>query len=102
MPYDFVDKYVKKAHETFSDLDPMYIVSGDTNLDNEEANRYYMKASKIMRKLAPDLLQTFHISGLLDEIPREMVDSMDFYMYQSGQWLLLVECLDIQTHGMML
>lgn len=84
MPYEFIDKYVRKAHETFSDLDPMYIISGDSNLDNEEANRYYRKASKMLRELAPDLLQTYHICGLFDKIPEEFAKDMDFFMFQSG------------------
>ena len=43
-----------------------------------------MKASNLLRELAPNLLQTLHIKGRLDEIPEEFIDKIDFYMYQSG------------------
>ena len=33
MPYDFIDKYVEVVHGTFSDLEPMYVISGDTDFD---------------------------------------------------------------------
>ncbi|OOM77356.1 DUF4038 domain-containing protein [Clostridium sp. BL-8] len=84
MPYDFVDKYVEKVHETFSDLDPIYVISGDTDLDGEDIEKYYLKVANKLRKLAPDLLQTLHIKGRLDVIPKKFIDVMDFYMYQSG------------------
>lgn len=84
MPYDFIDKYVEVVHSTFSDLEPMYVISGDTDFDTEDTKKYYMKASNLLRKLAPNLLQTLHIKGRLDEIPEEFIDKIDFYMYQSG------------------
>ncbi|MFT8349123.1 DUF4038 domain-containing protein [Clostridium saccharoperbutylacetonicum] len=84
MPYDFIDKYVKKVHETFSDLNPIYIISGDTDFEGEDTKKYYLKASRELKRLAPNLLQTLHVRGLLDIIPEEFIDSVDFYMYQSG------------------
>jgi len=84
MPYDFIEKYIEKVNETFSDLDPFYIISGDTDLDGEDTKKYYLKASKELKRLAPDLLQTLHIKGRLDVIPQEFIDKIDFYFYQSG------------------
>ncbi|AJH02030.1 beta-glucosidase [Clostridium beijerinckii] len=84
MPYDFIEKYIKKIHETFSDLEPFYIISGDTDFDGEDTKEYYLKASKELRNLAPNLLQTLHIKGRLDIIPDELIDRIDFYFYQSG------------------
>jgi hypothetical protein len=84
MPYEFIDKYINKVHETFSDLEPIYVISGDTDFDTENTKKYYLKASKGLRKLAPNLLQTLHIKGRLDVIPEEFIDLIDFYMYQSG------------------
>lgn len=84
MPYDFIDKYVEIVHSTFSDLEPMYVISGDTDFDTDDTKKYYMKASNLLRKIAPNLLQTLHIKGRLDEIPEEFIDKIDFYMYQSG------------------
>ncbi len=84
MPYDFISNYVKKVHETFSDLNPIYVISGDTDFDTQETKEYYLKASKELRGLAPNSLQTLHIKGRLDVIPEEFIDIIDFYMYQSG------------------
>lgn len=84
MPYDFITMYVDKVHQTFSDLDPIYIISGDTDFETEETKKYYLKASKELRKRAPQLLQTVHVKGRLDVIPHEIVELIDFYMYQSG------------------
>ncbi|GFZ32113.1 beta-glucosidase [Clostridium zeae] len=84
MPYEFIEKYIGKVHETFSDLEPIYIISGDTDIDTEETKKYYLRAAEDLRKKAPDLLQTLHIKGRLDVIPEEFIDVIDFYMYQSG------------------
>jgi hypothetical protein len=84
MPYDFIDKYIEKVNETFSDLNPIYVISGDTDFDGEDTKEYYLKAANKLRKLAPDLLQTLHIRGRLDVIPEEFIKLIDFYMYQSG------------------
>ena len=84
MPYDFISVLTNKVHETFSDLKPIYVISGDTDFETEETKKYYLKASKELKNLAPTLLQTLHIKGRLDVIPEEFVDLIDFYMYQSG------------------
>lgn len=84
MPYEFIDGYIEKLHETFTGFDPIYVISGDTDFPTERARAYYKKASDMLKKLAPQCLQTFHIRGRLDSIPEEFLDNMDFYMYQSG------------------
>lgn len=84
MPYDQVTSYVEKVHETFSDLDPMYVVSGDTDLEEEISRSYYIKASDKLRELAPGCLQTLHVRGRLMEIQPELIERVDFYMFQSG------------------
>lgn len=84
MPFDFIEQYTKKVHETFSDLEPIYVISGDTDFETEETKKYYLKASNELRKLAPNLLQTLHIKGRLEVIPDEFINLIDFYMYQSG------------------
>lgn len=84
MPFDFIEEYTKKVHETFSDLEPIYVISGDTDFETEETKKYYLEASKELRKLVPNLLQTLHIKGRLEVIPDEFINLIDFYMYQSG------------------
>jgi len=84
MPYEFIDKYINKVHETFSYLNPIYVISGDTDFETEETKKYYLTASIKLRNLAANSLQTIHIKGRLDVIPKEFIDCIDFYMYQSG------------------
>ena len=31
LPFDCLSNYVEKVHETFTDLEPLYIISGDTD-----------------------------------------------------------------------
>lgn len=84
MPYDHIDEYVKKVNETFTDLEPLYVISGDTDLNEEISRSYYLKASRLLHELAPDCLQSFHVRGRLMEIPEDFIEQMDFYMFQSG------------------
>lgn len=84
VPYEFLDEYLKKVDETFSEFEPIYVISGDTDFPGENGDRYYRKASEFLKQHAPGCLQTFHVRGRLQEIPDEFVEAMDFYMYQSG------------------
>ena len=84
MPYECLEAYVNKVHQTFSSLDPIYVISGDTDLDEEISRSYYAKAGAILRERAPECLQTYHIRGRMVEIPDEIIDQLDFYMYQTG------------------
>lgn len=84
MPYDCIETYVNKVNETFTSLEPIYVISGDTDLEEEISRAYYDKASCMLKELAPDCLQTYHVRGRLMEIPKEIINQMDFYMFQSG------------------
>lgn len=84
MPFDQIENYITKVDQTFSDLEPVYMISGDTDLDNEITRKYYIEASDSLRKKAPTSLQTLHVRGRLMEIQKALLDRMDFYMYQSG------------------
>lgn len=84
MPFEFIDTYINKVHETFSDLDPIYIISGDTDFNTERTVAHYKKAGELLRELAPEALYTLHIKGRYTYIPEELLKLVDFYMYQSG------------------
>ena len=84
MPFDCVDRYIEKVDETFTQFNPIYIISGDTDLNEEITRNYYNKASDLLREAAPQCIQTLHVRGRLMEIPEEMINRMDFYMFQSG------------------
>ena len=84
MPFDCVDRYIEKVDETFTQFNPIYIISGDTDLNEEITRNYYNKASDLLREAAPQCIQTLNVRGRLMEIPEEMINRMDFYMFQSG------------------
>lgn len=84
MPKDFVEEYTAKIFEVFEEFDPIYVISGDTDFDTEEAIDYYRIAMDKLCSLSPQSLKTFHIKRGYDFIPEEFLDKIDFYMFQSG------------------
>lgn len=84
MPYDFIDSYIDIVHDTFSDLHPMYVISGDTDFPSDACIAHYQKAFALLKEKAKDCLFTMHIKGRFSELPACFVDTVDFYMYQSG------------------
>lgn len=84
LPFECLENYVDQVHRTFTDLEPLYIISGDTDFPEEETVRYYVHVGRILKRLAPDCLYTTHIKGRYSEIPAELYDLMDLCFYQSG------------------
>lgn len=84
MPYECIEEYVTKVTKTFHQFEPIYVISGDTDLNEETSQAYYLKVSDILNKLAPDNLKTMHVRGRLMEIPEKFIERIDFYMFQSG------------------
>lgn len=84
IPYECVDLYIEKIHDTFSDLNPIYVISGDTDFETELCISYYVKAAKLLKNLAPNLLFTTHIRGRYTFIPEALLQYLDFIYYQSG------------------
>lgn len=86
MPLEAVEPYVTYAVNRFSEFNPMYLVSGDTDFPSEEANAYYQIALETVKRISPSSLTTLHIQGRLREIPEVFAnhEGLDFYMYQSG------------------
>ncbi len=84
LPFDCLENYVRKVHETFTDLEPLYIISGDTDFPEEETTRYYVHVGQILREFAPDCLFTTHIKGRYSDIPKELYALLDLCFYQSG------------------
>ena len=83
IPMDAIENYVNKVHETFSGLEPIYVISGDTDF-NELSTPYYVKGGSQLKNLAPNCLFTAHIKGRYSEIPDELYSLMDIVFYQSG------------------
>lgn len=84
LPFDCLDGYIIKVHETFSELDPLYIISGDTDFPSEETTKYYVHVADQLKRLAPQCLYTTHIKGRYSEIPEELFAYLDLCFYQSG------------------
>ena len=84
MPKEFIKPYCQKVAETFDSYNPVYVISGDTDLDTDSAKEYYRIALDTMCELSPDTLKTLHIKGRYTYLPEEYLDKMDFYMFQSG------------------
>lgn len=84
LPFDCLENYVRKVHETFTDLEPIYIISGDTDFPTEETEKYYIHVAKVLKGLAPDCLYTTHIKGRYSYIPEELLGYLDLCFYQSG------------------
>lgn len=83
MPVEFLESYLERVHAAFSDLHPVYLISGDTDF-SEEANAYYEKALDYLQERAKESLFTFHIRGRYLDLPEKFAEKIDFYMYQSG------------------
>lgn len=84
LPFDCLENYVRKVHATFSDLHPLYVISGDTDFPEEETTRYYVHVGELLRGMAPDCLFTTHIKGRYSHIPEPLYRLMDLCFYQSG------------------
>lgn len=85
IPKNSLEKYLYNVIEKFKRYNPIFIISGDTDFQDEEAVEYYLKAFKITKEVAPNSLTTMHLCGGFYNIPESIVNSpnYDFYMYQS-------------------
>ena len=85
MTQESMKSYIEYAIPRFSEFEPVYLVSGDTDLITREAVDAYLSALEIVKANSPGCLTTLHTSPVTD-LPEEIVQSphLDFYMYQSG------------------
>ncbi len=84
MPADEVRAHVARVVENLGDLDPVYVVTGDTDFACDEAVAYYEDALSAVCELAPEALRCMHINRGNRTIPEQFVDRLDFYMFQPG------------------
>lgn len=84
LPFDCLSNYVEKVHETFTDLEPLYIISGDTDFPTDETINYYEHVASVLKGLAPSCLYTTHIKGRYSYIPETLYSYLDLIFYQSG------------------
>jgi hypothetical protein len=85
MPLDAIEPFVRYAAKAFARFEPIWLVSGDTNLDAPEIVQRYLLALKTVKAVTPSCLTTLHLQPQAD-IPDELLvaPELDFYMYQSG------------------
>lgn len=86
IPRENLESYVEYVAERFGKYNPVFVISGDTNFENEEAVEYYATALKVVKSRAHSCLTTMHLMGGLWELPEVIWKSphYDFYMYQSS------------------
>ena len=77
-------RYYQKIIETFDSFKPIYFIGGDTDFPTDETVSTYLDAFDFFEKNSPDTLKTVHIRGRLEEIPEEIVERLDIFLYQSG------------------
>lgn len=94
MPLDVVKPYTEYLVKMFSNYNPIYMISGDTNFSSEQSALYYMSALEVIKSLCPNALTTLHLSAGLSQLPEDIFNSnlYDFYLYQSGHNLENQEC----------
>ncbi|HOP95505.1 MAG TPA: DUF4038 domain-containing protein [Dictyoglomaceae bacterium] len=85
IPKENLEGYISYVVEKYSKYNPIYVISGDTDFQNQEAIEYYNIAFNIVKKLSPDSLTTMHLCGGFSDVPEVFINSpnYDFYMYQS-------------------
>lgn len=84
MPFECIEPYIEMVHKTFSKLNPIYVISGDSDFETDLCLSYYTQAAKKLKSLAPNCLYTTHIKGRYTKIPDTLLQYLDFCFYQSG------------------
>ena len=79
-----VEKHVCHIARTFRDFEPIYFVSGDTDLRTSETEEYYLRTIDVLRREDPDALLTMHLCGGFTDLAPKLADALDFIVYQSG------------------
>lgn len=87
MPFDAVGRYAEFVARTFGKFGPVYLISGDTNYETQEAEKHYLEALKAVKRVDPEALVSLHMNGGTHEIPESLESSIDFYAYQSSHEL---------------
>ena len=83
-PLEAVERHVELVTKLFEEFAPVYIVSGDTDLNTPETVAYYRRCIDLLKELAPSALRTMHLCGGFLGLTPELAEGLDFYMYQSG------------------
>lgn len=83
MTRDQVREYATFVADRFKEYDPVFFISGDSCMDDEEEIERYRVALEAVKSVCPEALCSMHLCGgrILHE---GLLDGVDFYMYQSA------------------
>ena len=89
VPLEAIKPYVEYSVNMFSEFNPIYLISGDTDLASHDAITHYMSALETIKRLSPHSLTAMHLKGGEGSLPDAIIKSgmLDFYMYQSSHFL---------------
>lgn len=83
-PKNHLINYFEKVIETFDDFTPMYFIGGDTDFPESETIDTYHYAFDYFERYSKKTLKTIHIKGRFTDIPNEIAERLDLFLYQSG------------------
>ena len=85
MPREAVKPYVECVVDSFAQYNPIYMISGDTDLESPEASDYFWQALEIVKAKDPDALVGLGLAHNYD-LPEQFAESenIDYYCYQAG------------------
>ena len=93
-PLEAVEAHVRRCVAAFSEFEPVWIVSGDSEMDSPETVRYFVRTAEILKELDPEGLRTAHLKGEYFVLPEALDGLLDFYVYQSGHSIDQANCLE--------
>ncbi|MDG0790177.1 DUF4038 domain-containing protein [Cohnella ginsengisoli] len=85
MPDEALPGYIDTVVRTLGPSEPVYLISGDTDLPTEAAFGMYRTAMELLKKRQPESLISYHPKPGL-ELDGRLIGhpDYDFYMYQQG------------------
>lgn len=81
-----IEEYSQIVFNHFDKFNPIYIVSGDTDFEDENSHDFYELSLNKLGELSPSSLKVLHIRGRDNHIPDKLRNNsnLSFYYFQSG------------------
>ena len=83
-PLAAVEEHARRVARFYREFEPVYFVSGDTDLRDPQAGAYYLHTARVLREEAPEALLSMHLCGGFSDLTPALAEALDFYVYQSG------------------
>ena len=81
-----MEQHIRQTVKCLDEFAPVYLVSGDADLNNPETVRYYQMSLELLKETAPLSLRTMHLVSGSSDLTPELADACDFYVVQTGHW----------------